>query len=325
MTNDGSIAGGFGGTSGGTNTTPGGDGLVNSGTITTQKNSGTIMGAVAGELNVGTIGSLDNLTGGVISGAQYGVENVGVILTLDNAGVISDPGFAVFSKNSIKQIANSGRIIGNVEIDNQAAVTVTGGPKTYGVWTGGTITIGNSNLSFAGGKTALDENIVVDGGAGTVFNKDPLSINSPMTITGNFGQAPTGELDFMVGGDMAGQYGALTVTGATTLDGTVALDLTNGFQLAPGDGFDFLDPLGRLDGAFSGFSIDGHACAAGSGDVWNCGDNVTFAPNVTHGLNGVVDLTVISVPEPSTWALLDIGFLGLSGLALRRRSLPLRL
>jgi hypothetical protein len=42
------------------------------------------------------------------------------------------------------------------EIDNQASVTVTGGAgTTFGRWTGGTITIGNGNLTFAGGNTRL--------------------------------------------------------------------------------------------------------------------------------------------------------------------------
>ncbi len=54
---------------------------------------------------------------------------------------------------------------------------VTGGKgKTYGAWTGGTITVGNGNLTFGGGNTALGDNIVVNGGTGTVTNDDPLKI-----------------------------------------------------------------------------------------------------------------------------------------------------
>ena len=78
---------------------------------------------------------------------------------------------------SIGPITNSGQIIGNVEIDNQASVTVTGGAgTTFGRWTGGAITIGNGNLTFAGGNTALGDDISVDGGEGTVINKGPLQI-----------------------------------------------------------------------------------------------------------------------------------------------------
>jgi hypothetical protein len=72
-------------------------------------------------------------------------------------------GDAIFSAGanaSIGSIANSGKIVGNVEIDNQGSVTVYGGTgKKFGSWTGGTITIGNGNLTFAGGDTALDDKI----------------------------------------------------------------------------------------------------------------------------------------------------------------------
>ena len=78
---------------------------------------------------------------------------------------------------SIGSITNSGKIVGNVEIDNQASVTIKGGTgKTFGSWTGGTITIGTGNLTFASGDTALGDDISVDGGAGTVTNMRRLRI-----------------------------------------------------------------------------------------------------------------------------------------------------
>ena len=122
------------------------------------------------------IGTLDNLAGGLIHGAQMGLSNSGTIGSLNNAGTI-DPrrgAFAILSTGSIGPITNTGQIIGNVEIDNQAMVTVVGGRgNTFGEWTGGAITIGGGDLTFARGNTALGDNIVVtgaDGGPGTVFN-----------------------------------------------------------------------------------------------------------------------------------------------------------
>jgi hypothetical protein len=320
LTNSGTISGGGGGfsyTIGGA----GGAGVSNSGTITTLTNSGTINGGGGGGASNGGAGG--------VGGA--GVANSGTIATLTNSGTILSgpgggggsagaPGDAIYSAGpnaSIGPITNSGKIIGDVEIDNQKRVSITGGSgKTFGSWTGGTITIGSGNLIFAHGNTALGDNIVVKGGAGTVFNDDPLMIDAPQTITGNFGQSAVGALDFGIAGDMTGQYGALAITGFARLDGDLGLELTNGFKLAAGDVFDFLT-YGGFSGGFSGVSVDGAACSAVAGDVWACG--IGFNLDVALGVDGL-DLTVARIPEPATWAMLAVGFLGLGGLRLIGRT-----
>ncbi len=166
---------------------------------------------------------------------------------------------------SIGPITNSGKIVGNVVIDNQASVTVTGGASTtFGRWTGGAITIGHGNLTFAGGDTALGDDISVDGGAGTVINRAALRLAAPETIAGNFTQAGTGVLGLDFGGDVWGEYGALTVSKLTTLDGGLAIDLPGGLMLAAGDRFDILD-FGRLEGSgFEALALDGAACSHGA-------------------------------------------------------------
>ena len=119
-----------------------------------------------------------------------------------------------------------------------------------GAITGGAITIGNGNLTFAGGNTALGEDISVNGGNGTVTNKGRLRLAAPETIAGNFTQTAAGVLGLDFAGDVFGQYGALSVTKLTTLDGGLSIDLTGGFTLAKGDRFDILG-FGSLAGPAS--------------------------------------------------------------------------
>jgi hypothetical protein len=320
LANKGTIGGGVGKFSG-----SGGAGASNSGTITTLTNSGTIGGG-----NGGTAGG----PGGA------GVSNGSTILALVNSGLIEGgkggtggaAGDAIFSAGahaSIGSITNTGHVVGSVVIDNQASVTVTGATgTTFGSWTKGAITIGNGNLTFASGNTFLGDNVEVDGGAGTVTNKNKLLIPKPLTITGNFTQTASGVLGFDFAGDLSGQYGALTTTKLTTLDGRLAIELTNGFTLATNDRFDIL-AFGSRIGKFDALSLDGAACSSAGTDKWACGSvglneviKATSLDLVVAHAAAVRGLSSSPIPEPSTWAMLGLGFLGLGGLRLMGRRKP---
>jgi PEP-CTERM motif len=326
LTNNGKIFGGAGGSGpiGGA----GGAGVLNAGALTTLANAGTMIGGAggaasmtagaggAGLLNSGTIVSLTNA--GTIEGARGGKGATN--------GVTGDAIHSAGKGASIGSITNSGSIIGNVEIAGQDKVTIYGGSgKAFGSWTGGTITIGGSDLDFAGGNTALGDDVVVKGGAGIVHNHDPLRISSQVTITGGFDQSASGELDFDLGGLAASDDGKLDVTGGAQLGGVLGIDLVHGFALARGDVFDLMS-FASYTGGFADLSFNGDDCSASGDDIWVCSN--------LHGLGlkedlrahfldlDVVKSTVAAVPEPATWTMLGIGFLGLGGIALRRRSAP---
>jgi hypothetical protein len=154
-----------------------------------------------------------------------------------------------------------------------------------------------------------------------------LRLAAPETIAGNFMQTATGVLGLDFAGDVSGQYGALTVSKLATLDGGLAIDLTNGFTLATGDSFDIFAFGGLAGPGFDALTFDGAACSSAGVDKWACGGGVRLREVIeATSLDLVVAQASTALgpggsaaPEPSTWAMLALAFLGLGGLGLKGR------
>jgi hypothetical protein len=141
-----------------------------------------------------------------------------------------------------------------------------------------------------------------------------------LTIQGDYTQAADGAFDVFLAGLAPGtEYTQLDVTDSASLGGQIDVTKAASFKLALDDTFTVL-VFGSLTGDLTSFDYNGAACSAGGADVWNCAGGVQFTEaflSITAGSFGldrvVTNPGASTVPEPSTWAMLLVGFLGLVG------------
>jgi len=278
-----------------------GYGLGLSGSVGTITNSGTIAGDRGLSAAGATISRLDN--SGVISASRDALSLQGITLSaITNTGTIIGGRMAVYEYGALKAIANSGLISGSVNA-YQDALTITGGAgSTFGTLTNGTITVGGTSLTFAGGNTHLDQDVNISDGAGTVFNAGVLRLANTHAIAAAYDQQSTGTLDFQLGGTLAGSYGSLSILGAATFAGVLALDRLAGFSLASGQSFNVAS-FASETGDFTAMTLDGAACSAVIADQWNCGGWIVTEGFGTTQLTLSISGAANEVPEPAGLAV----------------------
>ena len=97
-----------------------------------------------------------------------------------------------------------------------------------------------------------------------VTNEGVLQLTGPQSIIGSFRQTGAGVLNMGIAGNASGQYGALEISAAASLDGGLGLDLLSGFSLAVGDKFDVLS-FSSLSGAFDALLLMARPARRGRG------------------------------------------------------------
>lgn len=152
-----------------------------------------------------------------------------------------------------------------------------------------------------------------------------------LIIDGDYTQGSGGAYDEFLAGLTAGtgysQLDVVKVSGAdgvASLDGALDITKSAGFSLAVGDVFTIME-FANSTRNFSTFDYNGAACSFASG-VLGCANGVQFTELYASGdtmLDLLVDKTgMTAIPEPSTSAMMAIGFaaLGLAGFRKAQRA-----
>ena len=243
-----------------------------------------------------------------MAGTSNGIQlrDGNATLTIGPTGEMQGYG-AVFETFGGSHFANNGTIAANV-----AGKTLTfnnsfiANSSTITVQALSTLQVGGS-LSQSAGHTTIDgalnlaQLFAVNGGllsgsgtiSGSVSNAAgqvaPGDSPGLLTITGNYGQLSSGQLDIELGGATPGAgYDQLVVGNAATLAGAIDVDLVNGFVPFVGEQFDVLTR------------------ASGSGTF---SATLSDDPGLTYTVDyhpDRVTITITSVAEPSSLILASV-------------------
>jgi autotransporter-associated beta strand protein len=299
-----------------------------SNTTTDVFDSGTL------SLNNQTLQSLTTYSGA--AGIGIGVSTI----TLTNAGAVNSSIASQFGEGAAGKLVLSGGTTtitstgsfydtGGLTIQSPATMVLDGLTRSsvtvlQGAQLSGAGTIGSvlgTNLTNSGTVTPGDATL--NPGGGNTLHVDGAFTNNP---TGTF-QINVAAITDPVGPATPltayGTYGNLAAAGLVTLGGTFDLQTVQGFDLyslTAGETtlYDVLSFGTLAPGSdFSGLMYDGTACTAESADLYACGAHITIAEDFLTN-SGQLNLD-ITVPEPSSWAMLGSALVGLLGFGLLRR------
>ena len=236
-----------------------------------------------GDIEVDSFASTFQLGGGTISGKTiYNPITVnwlsGNIILADgsvfhNSGTFNAKGNTTMTGTAAESFINNGFFI-----KYTAGTTTT---MDIPFTNNGTVDIVAGNLIFLKGMDN-GENAVINLGDGTLNPGDTLNLASDdsligsgtlaanlvnagtvspgnsaggITVQGDYTQESTGVLEIQLGGTTAGTgYDQLTVTGTSTMAGTLNVSLINGFVPQVGDSFTIL-PYGTRSGGYSSLNL----------------------------------------------------------------------
>ena len=246
-------------------------------------------------------------------------------LNISDSGLVSTDAQAFINATSSVNLSNGATFIATGGVTNDGSINVTSGlVDVHGVVTNsdaGMIDVGGALVTFhdnvlmdAANMNIQNEGLVTflgsynggsDGlGAVQAFGEFTPG-NSPATVTfgGNLEFASSTDTFFEIGGLATGEFDSVMVGADLTLDGTLSLDLINGFELTAGDEFLIFDVQDNLFGTFVGLN---------EGDLVQVFGQTGLRISYAAGDGNDVSLFASAIPEPGSCALLGLISLALA-------------
>jgi len=250
--------------SGGDITGPAANTTVNSLTIGSSGSGVTLLlggaGLTGGTLTISSGATI--ATGGVISVQAGGTLTV-------NSGVSVASGGALGLQTGGTITINDGATIGSggqLSLQTGSTLTVTSGltVSAGGLFTGtgvvsvgggltnqGTLTPGSTTTVIPGIKTSTEKKMVK--ALATPAVATPTNAPGTISVTGNYIQAASGNLNIQIAGTTPGNYSQLAVSGSVTLAGTLQLSLLGNVipKMSVNDSYTLVNAGGTLSDTFS--------------------------------------------------------------------------
>ncbi len=218
-----------------------------------------------GTLTGGTWEASNNSTLRII-GAQIATNAASVLLSGSQSHIYSDTAttnaLAALSANAVGgqvTVTGGANLVDTASLTN--AGTVTLGPNSSLTVAGYTQTGGGTSLQGATLATSQPAGVNIEAGTfsgpgsvqGDLTNAAALDLGTAvgtLNVTGDYTQTATGSMSVKLGGTAPGtQYDQVNVTGSANLDGTLDINLVNGFGPSAGQTFQvlsFADSLGSF-------------------------------------------------------------------------------
>lgn len=204
--------------------TVGGGVITNSGLITSVQRAITVDNSNDGNAYAPTT-IINQATGTIIGNNGQAIAITDTFSdTIINAGLIVG---SVATGGGGDILTNSGVIKGDISAVDGLSIAggANGAIGTLTGLSGGVGTISAAGVTFTSGSLLLDDNVVANGGAGTVTNAASLQLGSAVTISGNYVQTSSGTLVVVLSSTGSGE---LVISGTASLSGVLKVTAGSG-------------------------------------------------------------------------------------------------